>query len=565
MQPRHDAHGAIVGMVGVALDVTARTREIRHLRQGFTSLAHAQRIARLGNWELDLLSGRLFWSDQIYEIFGVDRTRFGANYHAFLSRVHPDDRQRMDDAQRRAIADEAPLDLEHRIVLPDGSERVVHELGELECDVRGTPIRLRGVVHGITERRAAARRIEHLNRVYAVLSATNRAIARERSVEALLDAICRVAVDEGQLRAAWVALTDASGAPRPVAAAGAMDGFMEQGDLWSGTLPTVAATLARGSHLCDDIALEPADSPWHGEAMRIGYRSCAAFRIAMRGQALGAIGFLASEPYFFDATEVGLLEELIADLSFALEVHEQTRERERVEQALRDSEARLRTSMRDLRALSARLQSVREQERARVARDVHDHLGQALTALKLDLAEVTRRLATGDRASVEARLRDMATLIDSAVDDVRRVASELRPVHLDDLDLVDAMRAYVVEIEQRSGIRCVLHAAVTPLAIDEGRAVALFRIMQEALTNVVRHARARRADVRLSVEGETVQLAVQDDGCGLPPADQRRPGALGLLGMRDRARLFGGDVHVSPAQPTGTKVVASLPRSGDEP
>lgn len=233
-------------------------------------------------------------------------------------------------------------------------------------------------------------------------------------------------------------------------------------------------------------------------------------------------------------------------------------ERRLAADALAEREAELRHSMSELRSLSTRLNQVREEERARIARDVHDHLGQTLTVLKMDVAEVRRRARAGAIARVEERLSEMSLLIDGAVEDVRRVASELRPLLLDEFNLADAMRYYLDEVAHRSGLRYELTA---PAAIDmpAERAGALFRILQEAITNVTRHAGASRVAVSIELADDEVRLEIADDGRGLPPLPERRPGALGLVGMRDRARLFGGDVVINSEAGRGTIVTARIP------
>ena len=232
---------------------------------------------------------------------------------------------------------------------------------------------------------------------------------------------------------------------------------------------------------------------------------------------IGAFNVYAGEAGVFDSSEMLLLEGLATDIAFALEVHDREIERRRIEQNLRESDARLRDSLAQLHDVSTRLNVIREQERARMARDIHDHLGQALTALKMDVAEVRRRLKAADTAAADERLREMSALIDASVDDVRRVASELRPVMLDDLGLVAAIRAYLNEVERRANVPCVLTTELSELQMADERATALFRILQEALTNAVRHAAAQRIDVSLVADSEVVQLVVRDDGCGIPP------------------------------------------------
>jgi PAS domain S-box-containing protein len=227
--------------------------------------------------------------------------------------------------------------------------------------------------------------------------------------------------------------------------------------------------------------------------------------------------------------------------------------------ARKRAEAERDRSLADLQAVSARLNEAREQERVTMARDIHDHLGQALTALKMDVAEVQRRLDVGDTVMVRERMTEMSQLLDSAMDDVRRVAAELRPVVLDDLGFVDAVRAYFIDVERRAPFRCVLHTSLTDLPIANNRATALFRILQEALTNVIRHAAATHVDVWLTLEADGVRLIIHDDGRGIPAGAAHDPRALGIIGMRDRARLFGGDVVLTGGAGQGTTVTVDMP------
>ena len=206
----------------------------------------------------------------------------------------------------------------------------------------------------------------------------------------------------------------------------------------------------------------------------------------------------------------------------------------------------------------ARLQSLREEERRRLARELHDEFGQALTGLKLDLAWLGRQLGTsapelvGDTAAMAAR-------VDTTVDAVRRIASQLRPAVLDDLGLVAALEWQAAEFERRSGVVCELDAQLDDEAISEPTATAVFRVFQEALTNVVRHAQARRVEAAFARTDGRLTLRVRDDGVGLVAGATRRPGALGLAGMRERAAALGGEVTVRPAPGGGTLVTLVVP------
>lgn len=226
--------------------------------------------------------------------------------------------------------------------------------------------------------------------------------------------------------------------------------------------------------------------------------------------------------------------------------------------SLRASREALERTVAELRALSSRMNGIREQERVRIARDVHDHLGQALTAMRMDIGEASRRLGRGDQEAVAARLTEMDALAARAIDDVRRVARELRPVLLDDLGFEDALRAYLSDYQTRSGIKCEVSIEGDAGLIDPDRSMALFRILQEALTNVSRHAGATRVSVSARIDERSARLSVADDGTGMT-TESVRPEALGMTSMRDRAQLFGGTLTVTSGAGEGTTVSADIP------
>jgi PAS domain S-box-containing protein len=223
-----------------------------------------------------------------------------------------------------------------------------------------------------------------------------------------------------------------------------------------------------------------------------------------------------------------------------------------------ETRERLRVSTDQLRALAARLDAIREEERRLMAREIHDQIGQALTALKLDLAGLRARLPGGDE-EVATRAGEMDRLIDQTLETTRRLSTALRPPILDDLGLGAAIAWQAREFESRTGIRCTV-ALDDAAAIDGAGALALFRIVQEALTNVARHAGARAVKIDLvSGEREAV-LSVSDDGRGITAEETTRPEALGLAGMRERALVVGGAVEVRGTPGAGTTVTARVPR-----
>jgi signal transduction histidine kinase len=234
-------------------------------------------------------------------------------------------------------------------------------------------------------------------------------------------------------------------------------------------------------------------------------------------------------------------------------------ERVRVQDELRHSQERL-------RALAARIEDVREQERSGVARELHDELGQVLTAMKMDLRWLGRRLDPG-QVELRERTSSMIGLVDQAIQSVQRLASRLRPGLLDDLGLAAAVEWLGADFRRHSGIRCDVSVDVTESRIGPKSTTALFRIIQEALTNVVRHASASRVTVRLREMGSDLEAMVADDGTGISGADAADARSFGLLGMSERAHGMGGrlSIHGEPGKGTIILVTVPLPAEGALP
>lgn len=228
------------------------------------------------------------------------------------------------------------------------------------------------------------------------------------------------------------------------------------------------------------------------------------------------------------------------------------------------SEQRLRASEENLRALAARLQSVREEERIAIARDIHDELGQALTALKLDITQLARNAPREGPVEINARTAGMCTQIDRIINSVRRISSGLRPEVLDEIGLSAAVEWEAREFQRRTGIRCVVDIEKGFVNPDPERSTALFRICQELLTNVARHANATRVGVHLA-DGETLSLKVEDNGRGIQEQEFESPSSLGFIGLRERVLAFGGSIDVKGQDGKGTTVFVSIPNLAQQP
>jgi len=224
----------------------------------------------------------------------------------------------------------------------------------------------------------------------------------------------------------------------------------------------------------------------------------------------------------------------------------------------RRAEEERQRSFDQLRALAARLQSIREEERKRVARDIHDQLGQALTAIKIDLSSLVRELPAGEKQPAK-RTASILQLVDESIQSVRRISTELRPGILDDLGLVAAIEWAGEEFESRTGTPCRLDLPPENIEVDAERATAIFRIFQETLTNVARHADASQVDVRMACEGGDLTLEVYDNGKGINGDQLSNRASFGILGMRERAMLLGGELTISSPPGKGTTVRVRIP------
>lgn len=231
--------------------------------------------------------------------------------------------------------------------------------------------------------------------------------------------------------------------------------------------------------------------------------------------------------------------------------------------ARKRAEEELKQSREQLRQLAAHLQTVREEERTRISREVHDELGQMLTGLKMDLSWLDRRLQALPDQAVQAPLldkaRSMSALLNTMVVSVRKISAELRPGVLDDLGLVAAMEWQAREWQARTGIECQFVSDLGERALDAELGTAAFRIFQETLTNVARHAEATRVRIQLRSEAGHLALEIRDNGRGITEGETAGSKSFGLVGMRERAAILGGEFHISGAAGQGTAVRVRLP------
>lgn len=246
------------------------------------------------------------------------------------------------------------------------------------------------------------------------------------------------------------------------------------------------------------------------------------------------------------------LSRLAPSMHRALREARERKDRKRAQQQLRES-------YEQLRSLSVHLQSVREEERTRIAREVHDELGQALTGLKLQLTWLAGRLPKGSKL-LRDKAKSLTGNVDATIHAIRRIATDLRPGILDTAGLLAALEWQAQQFQSQTGIKCILETSLQDTEWNQALNTAFFRIFQETLTNVIRHAKATAVNVRFFEERNDLILEIHDNGVGIAEKDIQNTQSIGLLGMRERAGLLRGEVHWRGEPGEGTTVTVRIPR-----
>ncbi|WHZ15237.1 MAG: diguanylate cyclase/phosphodiesterase (GGDEF & EAL domains) with PAS/PAC sensor(s) [Nitrospira sp.] len=452
--------------------------------------------------------GALWVSDNIELVSGFPGSSFLNQLGLWATRLHPDDRERV-LREFEKISDVGALHVEYRWQVADGSYRWFLDRALLQTTSDGSSKEILGLWLDITERKATDERLREVNdRLTALVHASPVGIV-------ILDAegLCRL----------W----------NP--AAEKIYGWREE-EVLGRPLPTVAPEQSNEhrflrERVMEDKAFTDLEVVRYRKDGTPVYTSLSTAPLrAPNGTICGLIG-------------------LMVDMT----------QRKQVELQLSQSRDQL-------RALMTRLHSAREEEGTRIAREVHDELGQAMTSLKLDLSWVARRLSipeTADsRAQMLERIQGAMRQLDGTIQSVRAIATALRPSVLDELGLAAALDWQTRDFEKRTGIRCEWSMPSVPIPIGPDQATAVFRIYQEILTNVVRHAQASTIQIHLDISANWLVLEVSDNGLGIPASALAHTNSLGLLGMRERATQWGGDLSIQGTDGKGTTVTVRLPVLG---
>lgn len=284
------------------------------------------------------------------------------------------------------------------------------------------------------------------------------------------------------------------------------------------------------------------------DCLRLGFASIGIIPIRHREKVLGVIYFADKQKDNLPDDVLGLIESLtplIGEALYRFSIEEEAR-------AIQEQ----------LRSLTAHLQEVREIERTTIAREIHDELGQILTGLKMNLAWVGREY--GDHDQLDEKTKNMITLVDATIQKVKRITTELRPGVLDHLGITAAIEWQAGEFSKLTGIPCTVATDTDEIILPNKQSTQLFRIFEEMLTNIIRHAGATQVNVRFHRKGESVILTVQDNGKGITEGELRSPGSFGIMGIRERVHALAGSLHITGSPDAGTKIMVEVPRGNGE-
>jgi PAS domain S-box-containing protein len=544
----------------------------------------------------------------------------------------------------------------------------------------------------IAERKKREAELRRISRALRLVSNSNFTLVHLTDEATVLSEVCRIAVEVGGYKMAWVGFAeeDEGKTVRPVAHAGFEKGYLESVTItWAeeeatGRGPTGIAIRTGQPCVARNIPGHPDFVPWRNAAVQRGYLSSIALPLRSLGRTFGNLSIYAAEEDAFDDGEIKVLMELGNDLAFGLTILRARAERKRTEEELRVSEAKfralsenapaaifiyqgnkirytnaemevisgysrqellemnfwdtvhpdfrdavreqglarlrgeplptryefkivtkggeecwvdftdgifelegkpavigmswditerkraeeaLKTTTEQLRALTAKLESVREEEDRRIGRELHDEIGSAVTGLKWDLEGLDKLCSETsghiDCSLLRERIKGMVELIDTTCSAVQKISSELRPAILDDLGLIPAIEWQAQQFSARTGIVCQFDASLESIDLDREKATAVFRIIQEALTNVLRHSQATRVNIIIEKEDDELIVEIKDNGRGITESEKTRPSSLGLIGMQERAHLIKGKIEIIGFPGKGTVITLRVPTSND--
>lgn len=603
-------------------NVSERKQAEQAIRESEARLLEAQEVAKVGSWQTDLVTLKVVWSLQTYHIFQLDPATFKPMHTTFLDLVHPHDQDKVKKAFTESFTCTDSCVIEHRIITPGGQEKWVEERWRVFQNELHKPYRAAGTCQDITERKIAeiekALLINNTEESFILLDVNLKIVSFNSQFFTLYSTYFDLTVEKNKSILDYVkserreALTKIyntvlGGKTEQEEASFELPGHpfkifsikykpaKNEADEIIGVFVTCsditerkeAETQIQNEKVFSDFLINSLPGIFylydeHGRFSRwnknfetiSGYQAAEISlmhpldfydgdeknlmktkieKVFSDGNEEVAAHFYTKDkkkiPYYFNGHKISLNGNDYL-IGLGIDITERTR-----------AEQELIAYTKEIKKLTAHLEQVREEERTRIAREIHDELGQQLTGLKMDASWLSKKIGRQE-TSVHEKLSSMILLMEHTVKTIRRIASDLRPGILDDLGLVAALEWQSTEFEKRTETRCIFKSEVENLNVDWHLATGVFRIYQETLTNVMRHAKATRVEASLTKTKTHIVLSVEDNGRGFDTNTKSKE-SLGLLGMRERASMLGITLDIISEIGSGTCVSLKIPLSLD--
>jgi len=508
--PLYDNENNIIGLLGIGRDITYRKRAEEALLESESFLRQTQSIAQLGTYTTDLIKGEWVCSDVLDGIFGIEAYA-EKTITTWNSIIHPEFRQEVAEyLQKHIITNKNKFDKKYKIIRQNDLEvRWVHGIGELVLNEAGEPIKLIGTIQDITNRKLLIEKLRKSENLY------------RSTLNASPDII---------------AVVDINGCITMISPNGLLFyGCEKEEDIV-------------GHRFTDFIAPEDI------ERCKINF-------ITSFSTPLGAAEYTilkADSGRVQTEIKADIIRNIDGEPTGMVVIIRDITDRKKFE-------AELSKAQEQMKKFAAHLQNVREEERLEIARELHDELGQILIAIKIDMGMLKQNILKSSGSNVSkdilSKFDQLFILVDSTINTTRKIMTDLRPEVLYLLGFIEAAKLQVAKFRERYDIECDFETEITSLELNPQQSVALYRIVQEALTNIVKHANATQVKVTITLNSKSLILQINDNGVGIKENYKSKPDSYGLIGMQERAFLLDGEFSITGYEGVGTIVKVEIPYS----
>lgn len=497
--PEINSQNHVIGYVGTITDITERKVSEEETKRSNIQLTLSQKIAHIGYWELDLNNQANYWSDEMYRLAGIENNQMPLDLDTYLLHVHPDDRDLVREAHRSVIETKHQLNIEFRFMKSEESICNFYSLGNLITDKTGNPIRIVGITQDITERKKNE----------------NEILKEKQLSDSIINSLpgaFYLYTREGKFlrwNTNFEKITKYTG--DEIRNMSPLDFFDEDEKELLAT--KIANTFIYGEeHVEANILLKTNEKiPFYFTGIAIDYEG--------------------------DTCLIGVG----VDISDRIEAQE-----------------KIKHTSEQLRQLALHLQTIRDEERKRIGREIHDELGQQVTAIKMDVAWIDKNMPEKTIA-VKNKLKNIIELLDGSNQSIRRILSELRSGFLNDHDLLEAIEGLGKQFTAHTGIPVKFALPENGITATAPIANCIFRLYQEAFTNITRYSGASEIMVALSTHNQIITAVVEDNGVGFDLTSIQNKRSFGILGMKERVLSLGGEFELISSPGEGTKITVSLP------